>query len=181
MVSLQPDIFPWLDYEPYMNPFYTEVSPTTNYSSYLEPVGRYQPDPILERWMEIVFVDLYARYVKSFTKNDRYTLFVPVHSKMAQLVDQFPSGNSSQDQWRRVHIQNQLENKLRRHMVKYRIDPSLILHQDTQIETVLGDHISIDSNGIIDNDPTNRITHYVVYPHATLFFISHERSDQFYK
>ena len=183
MVSLQQDIFPWFDYEPYMNPFYTERTDTTNYSSYLDmpTQDRYNPDPILERWNEIDFVRVYENYLKSFTNKDRYTLFIPVQSSLMNLIRSFPDGKSAQEQWDRVRIQSELEQALRRHMIAYRIEPSAIKQQDTILETVLGDHMSIDSSGRIDNDPTNRITHYVIYPHATLFFITHERSDVFYK
>ena len=182
MVSLQQNIFPWFEYEPTMNPFYPALVTNTNYSSYHDlPKQTFEPDPMMDEWIDIDFVKVYTRYIKAFTKKNRYTLFIPIHSTLFKSILDFPYGHSSQEQWTRVDIQNELENTLCRHMISYRIDPSSLHNQDVRLETVLGDHMEIDSRGIIDKDPTNRITHYIVYPHATLYFITHERSDKFYK
>ena len=184
MVSMQQDIFPWLDYEADIITHIMDVSHDPLYSSYdtYIPVPRtHTPDPILA-WFDIhpnAFMDVYTRYTKSFKATERYTLFIPLKSTLFRYIIEFPRGHSSQDRWARVHIQNEMEEILRRHMVAYRVDPSLLKNQDVQIET-LADHTEIDKSGMVDKDPTNHISHCMEYPHATFFFITHERSDRFY-
>ena len=186
MVSLQQDIFPWLDYDGDIITHAMDMS-DSSYSSYASystmPMERtHTPDPILS-WFDThpnAFMDVYRRYTKSFTSGDRYTLFIPLRSTLFRYLLDLPNWNSSQDRWERVHMQNEMENILRRHMVAYRIDPSLLRNQDAQVETLLGDHMEIDKHGVVDKDATNRISHCIEYPHATFFFITHERSDGFY-
>lgn len=181
MVSLQSGIFPWFDYELSLPSTDLYIPPYVNgLSSYihdlrLAPIIYDDPD-IMTALFNASRTFAYAYYIhpKMFSKTSKYSLFVPLNTPF--ITEAFNlavhPGFGAADKLGRTESRSALERITSLHMVNYRLEPEPLLHTESTIES-LGGIFYIDRNKI-NKDPSNCIEYVMTFPHATLFFITHE-------
>ena len=181
MVSLQSGIFPWFDYELSLPSTDLYIPPyVSGLSSYihdlrLAPIIYDDPD-IMTALFNASRVFAYAYYIhpKMFSKTSKYSLFVPLNTPF--ITEAFNlavhPGFGAADKLGRTESRSALERITSLHMVNYRLEPEPLLHTESTIES-LGGIFYIDRNKI-NKDPSNCIEYVMTFPHATLFFITHE-------
>jgi hypothetical protein len=183
MASIQAANTAWLAYGDsesvpgpslYLAPFKT---PSSSYPVLTAPVDRSDHTVLHAIYPAYLtsFLSAYTRYPKAFADTDSYTLFLPLSSPIADELIQVSSndGHSHKDRKFRTEADFRLETLLRRHMVPVKILPPQIEYRTTSIEA-LEDRIAVDQHGSLNGDPTNRIESFLLFPHATVFFTTHE-------
>ena len=180
MVSLQTGLFPWFDYEfdfpgtdQYLPPYLPDHSSYTLHTLRLAP-KKYIDRMVLDA-LPLFFARLYESHTQMFSSTDRYSLFVPLRvDRLRQAYDILcEPGFGASLKLARIEAASEIERILRQHMVKYRIEPSLLYHHDSTVESV-ENIFYVDRNGNVNLDSTNRIEMVKTFDHATLFFITHE-------
>jgi len=183
MASIQTADTAWLAYGDsesvpgpsfYLSPFKT---PSSSYPVLTAPLNRSDHTVLHAIYPSYLtsFLSAYTRYPKAFADTDSYTLFLPLTSPIVDELVRISSndGHSHKDRKFRTEADLRLESLLRRHMVPVKILPPQIEYRTTSIEA-LEDRIAIDETGALNGDPTNRIESFLVFPHATVFFTTHE-------
>lgn len=126
------------------------------------------------------FLSSYQQYPKAFGPDDRYTLFVPLASPLVDDLVRVRSENedgfSHKNKKFSIEANARLERLLRRHMSPVKILPHQLEYRSTTIAT-LDQPISINQLGELVGHGVakgNRVESYLTFPHATVFFITHE-------
>jgi hypothetical protein len=186
MVSLQSGIFPWFDYELSLPSTDFYIPPyVSGLSSYihdlrLAPIIYDDPD-IMTALYNASRAFAYAYYIhpKMFSKTSRYSLFVPLDTPF--ITQAFNSavhpGFGAADKLGRIESRSALERITSLHMVNYRIEPEPFLKSDSTVESLGG--IFFINHGMVNKEPENRIEYVMTFPHATLFFITHEIKNSY--
>ena len=183
MVSLQAEGNFWFHYDeelPSDNDYVSAYLPNQQ-SSYpflmvQDSIGDPPVEEIIRLHADPSFYESYLSYPKRFSKNDSYSLFVPLAQensdesefKVAISLEK-KDGYSFQDREIRTFGKIISETQLKQSMCSVRIQPFQLQDKHTSISTLYKDHsFLIDPNGVFDGN--KQIVSYKIFPHATLFF-----------
>jgi hypothetical protein len=189
MVSLQAANNNWLAYsneeqlpstKDYIGTYFTQ---TPSYQSELSLKD--DPTPDLQVLHTLAnyknsFSQLYQSYTNAFSDTEQYTLFIPLESPLTDellSIQKYSSeGFSHKDKKLLTESTLQLQRLLERHMVASVIRPNQLEYRNTRITTRGKEIIEINEKGYINQH--NKILQSISFPHATIFLIQQEITNQ---
>ena len=190
MVSLQAANNHWLSYsneeqlpstKDYIGTYFTQ---TPSYQSELSLKDEQYPDQQILHTLSKYknsFSQLYQSYTNAFSDSDQYTLFIPLESPLTDellSIQKYSSeGFSHKDKKFLLESTLQLQRLLELHMVPSVIRPNQLEYRNTRIKTRGKEIIEINPHGYI-NQQDNKILQSISFPHATIFLIQKEITNQ---